>query len=60
MNLHEYKAAFAREQVTGDILADLSEEDLKNELGVSSRIHRIRLMKFITGVHSVSDFQQQQ
>ena len=49
MGLAQYKDIFARERITGDVLSELSEEDLQHELGITSRIHRIRLMKVITG-----------
>ena len=55
MNLAQYKQAFATEQISGDILADLRDKEhiLKNELGVVSELHRLRLMKVIRGEHSV-------
>ena len=49
MSLAQYKDIFARERITGDVLSELSEQDLQHELGITSHIHRIRLMKIITG-----------
>jgi len=53
MDLTQYKENFSKEGITGDILAELDEDILLHELGVSSKIHRIRLMKIINGQHSV-------
>lgn len=54
MNLGVYKDTFQKEQITGEILAELTDQELKDELGVSSKIHRVRMMKIITGRHSAS------
>jgi len=51
MDLTQYKENFSK--VTGDILAELDEDILLHDLGVSSKIHQIRLMKIINGQHSV-------
>ena len=51
--LSQYRGSFIREGMTGDILLDCDEDILENELGVTSRLHRIKLMKFISGQHSV-------
>lgn len=56
MNMSQYKESFQREQVNGEILLEFDEEILKNELHISSRIHRIRLTKIITGMISVHDY----
>ena len=48
MNLSVYKDAFEQEQIDGDIMACLNEEML-SELGVSRSLHRLRLLKIITG-----------
>jgi len=53
MDLTQYKEKFTREHITGEILTELDEDILLHELGVSSKIHRIRLMKVINGQHSV-------
>ena len=53
MHLAQYKDVFASEQITGEVLAELDEEILQKELGVSVKIHRIRLMKVINGKYSV-------
>lgn len=53
MNLAQYKDKFREEQVDGEILADCDEAMLEQDLLLSA-IHRNRLMKLITGIHSAS------
>ena len=55
MGLPQYQTVFAEQCVSGDILVELGDEDLQNDLGITSRIHRIRLRRVITGHYSVSD-----
>lgn len=55
MEMQQYKDGFEREKISGEILAELTEEDLQKELGVASRIHRVRLLKIMTGHHSARD-----
>ena len=52
LNLTQYEDAFRKEQITGEILAELNEEILQNELGMGLKIHRIKLMKIVSGRHS--------
>ena len=52
MDLSQYKETFIREHVTGEILLELDDSDLQSELGMTSKIHRIRLLKLIQGIHS--------
>ena len=53
MDLTQYKEKFTQEHITGEIFAELDDDILQHELGVSSKIHRIRLMKVVSGHHSV-------
>lgn len=55
MNLSQYKQAFAEEQVNGDILSGLTDEDLQNELGIAKRLHRLRILRIINGQDSVME-----
>lgn len=55
MNLRQYKQAFAEEQVNGDILSGLTDEDLQNELGIAKRLHRLRILRIINGQDSVME-----
>ena len=52
MDLGQYKDAFLRERITGDVLLEVDDATLQEELGITSRIHRIRIMKVISGRHS--------
>ncbi len=40
MDLSKYMELFKSEQISGDILLELTEQDLKVELGIESRLHR--------------------
>ncbi len=45
VGLPQYKESFAREAVDGEVFMFLDEDILCHELGVNSRLHRVRLMK---------------
>ena len=55
MQLPQYKEAFQREQIDGEVLIELDEQILESDLQISSKIHRIRLMKLISGNYSADD-----
>ena len=55
MNLSAYKDGFEQEQIDGETMACLSDEMLI-ELGVSKSLHRLRLMKIVTGRTSAEYF----
>lgn len=50
MGLAVYRDKFSQEQVSGEILAECDEQVLQNDLGISSKLHRMRLLKVITGM----------
>ena len=52
MNLHQYQDVFRSEQVDGEIFSECDEGVLEHELGITSRLHRLRLLKIITGESS--------
>ena len=52
MQLPQYKTKFADESISGAILSDIDEGILQEELGITSRLHRMRLMKLVNGDHS--------
>ena len=58
MKLSQYKQQFTDESIDGEILAECDEALLENELHVKNKLHRSRLMKVITGRHSVRNIQQ--
>ena len=40
MDLLKYRDVFEREMISGDVLMELGDEELKSELGIDSKIHR--------------------
>ena len=56
MKLGEYKDAFKREMIDGEIMCALSEEMLLNDLKIEKQLHRLRLMKLISGQTSSRKF----
>lgn len=52
MDLELYSDKFYQEKVSGEILTEIDENVLHTELGVTSRLHRLRLLKIMTGAHS--------
>lgn len=59
MALSQYKESFLREHVSGNVLLSCSDSILEEELGVSVRLHRIRLMLLISGKTPVASFKLQ-
>ena len=55
MNLSVYKDVFEQEQIDGERMACLS-GDMLSKLGVSKSLHRMRLMKIVSGRTSASSF----
>ena len=49
MNLGKYKQTFKEQFISGDVLAELTDNMLRIDLGVDSDLHRLRLMKVIRG-----------
>ena len=52
LQLPQYKEAFAREQMDGEVLLEVDDLVLQHELGINFKIHRVRLLKLISGAHS--------
>ena len=49
MSLKKYKKAFKDEKINGNIFCMFDEKILQDDLGVDSRLHRIRLMQIVNG-----------
>ena len=49
MGLQIYKDKFHQEKITGDIFCNIDDDILEKELGVHSRLHRMRLLKLAKG-----------
>ena len=45
--LEQYETVFRTEMIDGDIFCELDEQTLETELCVTSKLHRLRLMKLI-------------
>ena len=52
MSLGQYRQKIEEEQISGEILLECDDAILSEEIGITSRLHRIRLMKVISGQHS--------
>lgn len=55
MGMEQYHETFIKQQINGDILTDCDDDILKNELKITSRLHRIRLLRIISGQYSVQE-----
>ena len=53
MGMEQYRETFIKQQINGDILTDCDDDILQNELKITSRLHRIRLLRIISGQYSV-------
>ena len=49
MKMGQYSRRFTEQEVTGAVLAHCSLKVLKSELGVASKLHRLRLLQIISG-----------
>ena len=56
LGLGNYKETFIEEQIDGPLLFELDEAVLEEDLGITTRLHRIKLMSIIDGRISVSKF----
>lgn len=52
MGLHQYVGAFENERVDGNLMLALDNSMLSTDLKVDVELHRIRLLKVISGKHS--------
>ena len=53
--MKEYQDVFTQHTIDGELLADCDEEILQHELQISSKLHRLKLMKIISGRHSATN-----
>ena len=49
VGLDAYIEVFKAECISGDILQEIDDSVLNNELGIRSKLHRIRMMRLING-----------
>ena len=55
MGLKRYIPTFSQEQINGDILSTCDDALLNEDLKITSRLHRMRLLRVIEGAYSVHD-----
>ena len=55
LKMHQYQELFKEEGIDGEILSSLTEQDLLEELDMTRRLDRVRLMKVIEGRYSVKN-----
>ena len=46
-NLSQYKKKFEDEMIDGSLFVELDEGILEHDLGVKSKLHRIRIMRLV-------------
>ena len=51
--LGQYKKVFIREQISGGLLKEVDGEILEKELGITSKLHRLKLLRIIEGRESL-------
>lgn len=56
MGLEKYRKKFMEEKVNGFLLLELDDYALENDLEMSTKIHRIKMMAIINGRHPISNF----
>jgi len=56
MNMSQYRDSFQHEQVDGELLSELTVEELE-DLGVTKKIHQRRLMKLMDGSTSAKKYE---
>ncbi len=53
--MKEYQEKFTEHHINGDLFSECDEAILSEELLVTKRLHRMRLLKVISGQYSVSE-----
>lgn len=56
VGLEAYVEVFKTECISGDILQEIDDSVLSKELGVRSKLHRIRMMRLISGRFPVGTY----
>ena len=59
-NLEMYIPNFQSETIDGSLLLDLTDDILQEELGIERKIHRLKLMKFLSGEYSAEHYLMEQ
>ena len=53
LNLSQYKEIFKNEEVDGSLFLDLDREMLREDLGMTSKLHQMKIMQIIEGIKPV-------
>lgn len=56
MGLEKYRTKFIEEKVDGFLLLELDDYVLENELEMSTKLHRIRMIAIINGRQPIAKF----
>lgn len=55
LGLSRYKDIFEAEQITGSLLMELDNDLLEQDLGITTKIHRLKIMRVIDGKQSLNE-----
>ncbi|XP_032227502.2 uncharacterized protein LOC116610935 [Nematostella vectensis] len=55
LNMPQYSSNFLDQQIDGRVLVELTEDMLKDSLGMTDKLHRMKLIKFINGWRPIYD-----
>ncbi len=55
LGLEKYKESFMTEQICGSLLMELTDDILLNELGITRKLDRIKLLVIIEGKKLITD-----
>ena len=53
LGISQYKEMFIAEKIDGPIFIELDEEVLEKELGIASRLHRLKILRLLEGRVSI-------
>lgn len=49
IGLSQYEPAFVKEEITGELLLECDQDLIQTELGITSKLHQMKLMRIIQG-----------
>ena len=55
LGLSEYETIFRKEKISGSLLKEIDEEILEKDLGITSQLHRMKLVSIIEGEQSLDE-----
>ena len=60
MGLNQYVESFIKERIDGMLFLELDDSMLQKDLNIDVKLHRIRLLKVISGKHSARNILQRE